>query len=263
MVKVSAVIITYNEEHNLRQLLPSLFWCDEIIIVDSGSTDGTLGICRSYHCKVFHRDFDGYGQQKRYALSLAKNEWILSLDADELLSAALIAEIQTEMESPSADGYYIPMVFVFMGKEFKYGKENSKYFLRLFNQKLGYFTADKVHEQVRLDGRCARLSGNIYHYSYRSFAQYFEKFNRYSTLAAEIAYEKGKKRSLLAVLFALPLNFFKYYFLEGNFMNGWGGFYWAVLCSFYHFTKYLKLREIYAGAGSMRIFGADGQTRAI
>ena len=248
MVKVSAVIITYNEEHNLRQLLPLLFWCDEIIIVDSGSTDKTLDICRFYDCKVYYREFEGYGLQKKYALSLSKNDWVLSLDADEMLSHELIAEIRKEMSNPSADGYYIPMVFVFMGKEFRYGKENSKYFLRLFNRTRGDFSADKVHEQIRVDGCCKKFSGNIYHYSYRDFTQYFDKFNRYSTLAAEAAYMRGKKRSLLAILFALPFNFFKHYFLEGNFMNGAGGFYWSVLSSFYHFTKYIKLREIYARA---------------
>jgi glycosyltransferase involved in cell wall biosynthesis len=252
MFKVSAVIITCNEEHNLCQLLPQLVWCDEIIIVDSGSTDKTLDVCRYYNCKIYYREFEGYGPQKRYALSLAENDWILSLDADEILSDELIAEIRNEMNSPSADGYYIPMVFVFMGKEFRYGKENWKYFLRLFNRKRGDFSADRVHEQILVDGCCKKLSGNIYHYSYRTFAQYFEKFNRYSTLAAEAAYARGKKRSLLAVLFALPLSFLKYYLLEGNFMNGLNGFYWSVLSSFYQFIKYIKLREMYARTRSLQ-----------
>jgi glycosyltransferase involved in cell wall biosynthesis len=246
MAKVSTVIITYNEEHNLRKLLPMLFWCDEIIIVDSGSTDQTLALCKFYNCKIFYRKFEGYGVQKKYALSLAKNDWILSLDADEVLSKELIAEIREEMNKPSADGYYIPMVFVFLGTEFRYGKESLRYILRLFNRTRGNFSDDIVHEQIMVDGNCKKLSGNIYHYSYRDLAQYFEKFNRYSTLGAEVAYTRGKKRSLAAVLFALPLNFLKYYFIEMNFMNGWSGFYWAILSSFYHFAKYIKLREIYA-----------------
>jgi glycosyltransferase involved in cell wall biosynthesis len=263
MAKISTVIITYNEEQNLRELLPLLYWCDEIIIVDSGSTDQTLDVCRSYNCKIFYRKFEGYGAQKRYALSLAENDWILSLDADEILSNELVAEIKQEMISPSADGYYIPMVFVFMGKEFRYGKENWRYFLRLFNRKRGDFSDDIVHEQISVDGSCKKLSGNIYHYSYRNFAQYFEKFNRYSSLAAEIAYTKGKRRSVIAVLFALPVNFLKYYLLERNFLNGWSGFYWSVFSSFYHFTKYIKLRELYARTSELPTYRIGQKTNLI
>lgn len=259
MAKISAVIITYNEEHNLPLLLPKLLWCDEIVIVDSGSTDRTLAICLAYNCKIHYRKFEGYGLQKKHALSLAENDWILSLDADEIPSDELIDNLREEMRNPSADGYYIPMVFVFMGREFRYGKESLRYILRVFNKTRGSFSEDKVHERIVVNGICKKLSGSFYHYSYRDFTQYFEKFNRYSSFGAEISYHQEKKRSLVAVLFAIPLNFLKYYFVERNFMNGWSGFCWSVLSAFYHFAKYLKLREIYAGQARLKDDQFSGQ----
>lgn len=245
MQPVSAVIITLNEEHNLLKSLPQLSWCDEIIIVDSGSTDKTLQICKDYGCKIFYKKFDGYGAQKQFAVAKAKNDWVLCLDADEVMSDALVEEMKEEMKDPKAEGYFIPMTFVFLGKKFRYGKEGWRYFMRLFNKKSGNFNNYKVHEKIELKGNAKKFSNNIYHYSYRNLFQYFEKFNKYSSYGAMMAYQRGKKKSVFAVVFAVPLNFFKYYFIELNFMNGLSGFYWSVLNAFYHFAKYIKLRELY------------------
>lgn len=234
MQLLSAVIITCNEEHNLHRSLPKLTWCDEIIVVDSGSTDNTINICRKYGCKIFHRPFDGYGSQKQYAVSLAKNKWILCLDADEVLSDALVSEIQEVMKAPAAEGYLIPMSFVFMGKKFKHGKEAWRYFLRLFNKEAGTFNNRIVHEKIILKGTQLKLKNNILHYSYRNISQYFNKFNKYSSYGAEIAWQEGKRRSLLAIVLAVPLNFFKYYIIELNFLNGVSGFYRSTFNAFYH-----------------------------
>ncbi|HVT84994.1 MAG TPA: glycosyltransferase family 2 protein [Chitinophagaceae bacterium] len=245
MVKpVSAVIITLNEEHNLINSLPKLTWCDEIIIVDSGSNDRTLDICKDFGCKIFYRKFDGYGTQKQYAVSKAKNDWVLCLDADEVMSDALVEEIKKEMQAPQADGYFIPMTFVFLGKKFRHGKEGWRYFMRLFNKRSGNFNDYKVHEKIELKGNAKKLNNNIYHYSYHSLFQYFEKFNRYSSYGALMAFQRGKRKSLFAIITAVPLNFFKYYFLELNFLNGLSGFYWSALNAFYHFAKYIKIREL-------------------
>jgi glycosyltransferase involved in cell wall biosynthesis len=253
MQKVSAVLITFNEENNLRQCLPKLAWCNEIIIVDSGSTDATVKLCRAFGCKVYHKVFNGYGAQKRYAVAQATNDWVLCLDADEILSDELISEIQTEMQAPSADGYHMPMSLVFMNREFKHGKESWRYFMRLFNKTKGGFNDSKVHEKIELQGSTKKLKYLIHHYSYRSFSQYFDKFNRYSCYGAEMAYTKGKKRSVTAIVLAIPLNFIKYYFLQRNFLNGLHGFYWAVLNSFYHFVKYIKLKEHYNNKQIMQV----------
>jgi glycosyltransferase involved in cell wall biosynthesis len=245
MANVSAVIITYNEAVNIRRTLGQLWWCNEIIVVDSFSTDTTVDICRQYGCKVYQRSFDGYGAQKQYAVSLAQNDWVLCIDADEVLTDKLVDEMRKEMLQPAADGYLVPMRFVFMGKEFRFGKESWRHFLRLFNKQTGNFNYRKVHEKIELNGSTKKLTNNILHYSYRDISQYFDKFNRYSSYGAEMSYEKGKKRSLALIVCAVPLNFLKYYFIELNFLNGLSGFYWSVFNAFYHFVKYIKTREMY------------------
>jgi glycosyltransferase involved in cell wall biosynthesis len=244
--KVSAVIITYNEELNIRRTLSQLYWCDEIVIIDSYSTDNTIAICQDFGCKIFYRTFEGYGAQKCFAVSKANHDWVLCIDADEVLSGDLIHEILNTLNyNTGFAGYAFRMNLVFLDKEFLYGKESGRYFTRLFNKRLGGFTKDKVHESISIDGRVKKLPGIIKHYSYTSLHQYMEKFNRYSTYAAEIAFQKGKNKSLLVMLFALPYYFARYYLLERNFMNGVKGFYWSVLCTYYHFTKYAKLRELH------------------
>jgi glycosyltransferase involved in cell wall biosynthesis len=260
MQKVSAVLITYNEENNLPQCLPKLTWCDEIIVVDSGSTDNTVKLCRAFGCKVYHKVFRGYGDQKRYAVAQASNDWVLCLDADEILSNNLVEEIQTEMRNPTADGYLMPMSLVFMNREFKYGKESWRYFMRLFNKTKGGFNDSKVHEKIELQGTTKKLKNLIHHYSYRSFSQYFDKFNKYSCFGAEMAYTKGKRRSVAAIVMAVPLNFMKYYFLQKNFMNGMHGFNWSVLNSFYHFAKYIKLKEHYSNQKNVQLNNAAVST---
>lgn len=244
--RVSAVIITCNEEKNLIRTLPKLGWCDEIIIVDSGSTDATLAICRQFGCKIYTRKFDGYGDQKRFAVSKASNDWVLCIDADEILTNKLIQEIKEVLRNNNGKyaGFAIRMNLVFLDKEFKYGKESGRFYLRLFNRQRGGFTDDKVHEGILISGPVLKLRSIINHYSYTSLHQFMEKLNRYSNYSAEMAFSRGKNKSLFAVLFGLPFNFFKYYLLERNFLNGIKGFYWSALSSYYHFVKYVKLREL-------------------
>ncbi len=246
MNAVSAVIITYNEADNLRRSLPKLTWCDEIIVIDSLSTDDTKEVCKQFNCRFYEKKFEGYGEQKRFGVSLAINKWVLCPDADEVLSDELAEEIKTEMESPLAAAYLIPITFVFMGKKFKYGKDSWRYFLRLFNKDLGNFNDNIVHEKIIIEGKIKKFKHNILHYSYMNIEHYFNKFNKFSSLGAKIAYENGKRRSLLLTVFAVPLYFLKYYLLELNFLNGVSGFYWSMFSSFYHFVKYSKIREMYS-----------------
>ena len=246
LVKVSAVIITYNEEQNIANTLSQLYWCDEIIIVDSNSTDNTIKICKEFGCKIFYRDFEGYGAQKQYAVSLAINDWVLCIDADEVLTDNLVEEITDNLRiNTGVAGFAFRMNLVFLNKEFFHGKESGRYFLRLFNKKAGNFTSDKVHEKIVVAGPIKKLHHIIKHYSYCSIQQLIEKHNRYSTYSADMAFNKGKKKSLFPVLFGLPYNFFKYYFLELNCLNGSKGFYWSAFSAYYHFSKYIKLRELH------------------
>lgn len=246
-LKISAVIITWNEEKIIRKTLSRLSWCDEIIIVDSHSTDKTVAICREFGCDVYTRTFDGYGSQKQFAIARATNDWVLCLDADEIPSEELVQEIRSIRPDTAYAGFSFPMNLVFLGKEFKHGKESGRYFTRLFNRKKGGVTGDKVHESFQVKGPVKKLQNTILHYSYTSIHQCIEKLNRYSALSAEIAYEKGKHKSALAVLMGLPFNFIKYYFMELNCLNGMKGFYWSVFSAYYHFMKYVKLNELQQG----------------
>ena len=243
---VSAVIITRNESKNIRRTLSRLYWCDEIVILDSYSTDETVGICREFGCRIFFRAFDGYGTQKRHAVALAKNDWILCIDADEVLSEELVGEIIHEMRyGPRCDAYKLPMNLVFLGREFRFGKESQRHFLRLFNRNVGNFNADALHEKIEVAGSVGKMNHRILHYSYHSLQQYLEKSNRYTTMGAEGAAKKGKRKSLLTIMVCLPFHFTRYFFLERNVLNGAQGFYWSVLCTISHFVKYVKTREIH------------------
>lgn len=244
--KVSAVIITYNEEANIRRTLKQLHWCDEIVIVDSYSTDNTVAICREFDCHIHFKEFEGYGSQKRFAVSKASNDWVLCIDADEVLSNELVEEI-TQIPSEVAEahsGFSFRMNLVFLGKEFRYGKESGRYFMRLFNKQQGGFTNDKVHEAIKVNGPVMKLNHIILHYSYTSLHQCLEKNNRYSTYSAEMAFSKGKDKPMAVILLGLPFNFIKYYFLERNILNGVKGFYWSVFSTYYHFSKHVKLKEL-------------------
>lgn len=247
---VSAVIITRNESRNIRRTLSRLYWCDEIVILDSYSTDDTVEICREFGCRIFFRAFDGYGTQKRHAVALAKNDWILCIDADEVLSEELIGEILGEMKgNPHCDAYSLPMNLVFLGREFRYGKESQRYFLRLFNRNTGNFNADTLHEKIEIAGTVGKMNHRILHYSYHSLQQWLEKCNRYTTMGAEGAAKRGKRKSLLTIIACLPFHFTRYFFLERNILNGAQGFYWSVLCTISHFVKYVKTREIHFKPG--------------
>jgi glycosyltransferase involved in cell wall biosynthesis len=260
---VSAVLITYNETENIRRTLSRLFWCDEIIVVDSFSTDDTVDACRQFGAKVFFKEFEGYGAQKRYAISKASNHWVLCLDADEVLSDALIDEIWREWENatageaglagaaglagvagPDCAGFLLPMNLVFLGREFTHGRESRRHFLRLFDRRHGNVNEALVHEKIELQGKVRKLRHHILHYSYRDIHQWYVKCDRYTTLGAQEAVRRGKRKGRLAVFFSFPYYFVHYYLVNGNWLNGMEGFYWSAYSALYHFTKYLKIREL-------------------
>lgn len=242
---ISAFIITFNEERNIAACLARLSWCDEIIVVDSGSTDNTVAICESYGAKVYQHAFEGFGPQKNYALSLCQHPWRLSLDADELMDDALIASIQAvqaQRYEEAAAGYFIKRRQVFMGKAFKYGDESARKILRLVKASAS-FTEVKVHELLQVEGPKAVLSGILAHNSYLSFADYLQTLNKYTSYNAEKAFLKNKNYSQLEVLLKPSIQFFRKYIINLNFLNGMEGYYWSKLSAYYVFMKCLKVRE--------------------
>lgn len=239
---VSVFIITYNEDKIIAKCLEKLSWADEIIIIDSNSNDNTIAICKSFGAKVINNSFVNFGKQKQFALEQTKNNWVLSLDADEVLSDELIDEIQNIDFTLDCNGYLIPRTHVFLNRIFKYGSESNKHILRLFNKKHGEFTDNLVHENLIIKGNTRELQHDFLHYSYTSIEQYLIKLNKYTTFYAQ---EKNKNFSIFTILIKTKFEFFKKYFLDRNFLNGKEGFYWAVFSAYYMFIKLVKSKVIY------------------
>lgn len=243
--KISVFIITFNEEKNLTQTLEKLTWCDEIIVVDSFSTDRTVAIAEQFGAKVIQRKFEGFGSQKQAALDACQYGWKLSVDADEVLDDQLIASIQYVLENDQGyQGYYIKRRQVFMGKIFKYGDESRRKILRLVGEK-SYFTKDAVHEVLVVDGRIGILDGYMLHDSYSSYQDYIKRLNAYTSLNAEKALQKGKNYSTFQIVLKPKFQFFRKYIINLNFLNGLEGYYWSKLSAYYVFLKCLKVQEAY------------------
>lgn len=242
---LSAVIITKNEEKRIAATVKALQWCDEIVVVDSGSTDKTVDTCKQLGCIVYHHAFENYGKQKHYAVGLAKNDWVLVVDADEIVTPALAEEIKQVLSAnnPRHHGYKIKISLVFLGRLLRFGGEYNMAHLRFFNKRYGQYNNDEVHEEVILQGESPVLQNRMLHYSYESLHDYFEKFNRYTTLAAEKMKDR-KPKSTLYIFFKFPLSFLHAFFLKGLILDGYPGFMWALLSSFYPVVKYAKHREL-------------------
>jgi len=245
--KLSVVIITLNEEDRLPRTLEAVAWCDEILVVDSGSSDRTIDICSDYrNCRVIEHAFAGYGPQKRFAVGAARNDWILSLDADEVPDAELLSSLRQvlagDLNSPG--GFYLRRSLVFMGRVFEYGRESRERHLRLFDRRKANFTDALVHERVQADGSIGELAGRLLHYSYRDLDDYFQKFNRYSSLSAARMHAAGRRTGLVYMLLSGPFRFVQSYLIHGNWRNGIPGLVWSILAAYYKTVRYLKLLEL-------------------
>ena len=250
MNKLSVVIITLNEEDRLGKLLDAVAWADEILVVDSGSTDRTREVCGRYpNCTVLEQPFQGYGPQKRFAVARAAHDWVLSLDADEVPDRALQMALRSALEQgpDGIAGFYLRRSLVFMGRAFTRGRESRERHLRLFDRRRGNFSEDAIHERVRVDGPTSELAGRLWHDSYRDLDDYFQKFNRYTSLSAVRMHENGRRIGIAGILFRGPWTFFQHYLINGNFLNGFPGFVWSVFGAFYKTVRFLKLRELNLG----------------
>ncbi|CAG1020933.1 glycosyltransferase family 2 protein [Methylomonas sp. LL1] len=240
--KLSVIIITLNEAENIRACLESVSWADEIIVVDAGSSDETVKICRELGAKVLiNSDWQGFGFQKNLALKQATGDWVLSLDADERISPTLRQLIQNILVAPSADGYLLPRLAFFLGTAMHHGGWWPDYVLRLFRRELGEFSPVLVHETVLLQGKVEKLQEPIIHYSYVSLEQLLEKINAYSSAGASQAHGKQKRGGLAKALARGGWAFFRAYCLRAGFLDGSAGLIAAISKGEETYYRYLKL----------------------
>ncbi len=248
MIKLSAVIITYNEEEHLEKCLSSLIdVADEIIVVDSFSTDKTPDICKAFNVTFHQHSFEGYIEQKNYAVSLANNDHILSLDGDEALSETLKTSILKVKENWPFDGYYCNRLNNYCGQWIKHSDWYPDRKLRLFKKGCGSWKGINPHDQYTLDknAKSGKLKGDLFHWIYRDYSEHNLKVERFSTIAANAYFKLGKKSSILKILFRPTWAFFKAYFLRLGFLDGLNGLIICVQTYNVTFLKYVKLYNLW------------------
>lgn len=242
MSKLSCVIITYNESRNIRRCLESVSWADEIIVVDSFSTDDTKKIASEFTSRIFDLKWEGFGPTKEYAVKQATGDWILSLDADKQVSEKLKKEIQKIVQSGDPlDGYFVPRRSNFLGRWMKHGGWYPDFVLRLFRKNKGDFTSRLVHEEVLVKGKTGQLKNDLLHYTDPDYDHYLEKLNRYTSMDALLHHQEGKAGSSINLLIRPAAAFFKAYLFKRGFLDSLPGLILAVSSAFHVFAKYVKL----------------------
>lgn len=242
--KISAVIITGNEENNIKDCLKSAQWADEIIVVDSESTDATVKIAKEFTDKVFIHKWEGYAKQKSFAISKANNEWILSLDADERVTKSLANEIENyDLQNSKYDAFKIRRENYFIGKKISYCGWGKDFQLRLFRKSKTKLNNKLVHEGFIVDGQIGALKNVVQHYSYKNFNDGFLKINEYSSLEALEKY-KRKKVSTLRILFYPVLAFLQHYFIRKGIKDGKHGLMVSLMHAVTKLQVQMKIWEI-------------------
>ena len=243
-MKLTVTVITQNESGNIGAALESVSWADEIVVVDSGSTDDTVEIARRVGARVEVRGWPGYGAQKNHAASLASNDWILSLDADERVTPGLAREIRELMAgTPSARGYRIPRIAFYLGRWIRSTDWYPDYQLRLYDRRAGRWNQKRVHESVDLDGPPGELRHDLEHYPYRDISHHLATIDRYTTLAADEWHAAGRHASAPQILVHTELAFARNFVLKAGFKDGAAGLIVSSLNSYYVFLKLAKLWE--------------------
>jgi (heptosyl)LPS beta-1,4-glucosyltransferase len=245
--KLSVTIITRDEEGQIGDCLESVRWADEIIVVDTGSVDRTLEICAKYTPHMHRLPWEGYAPAKNAALALATGDWILSLDADERVSAGLrqeIAAVQQRSMAASADGYAVPRRNYLWGNWLRYGGLYPDYQIRLFKRGKGQFKARRVHESVTIDGPVERLQHPLEHYSYRGISDVIQRLDRYTELAALDLRDHGQTFHRAALVMRPLGRFLRNYGLKQGFRDGIPGLIMAVSYAYSVFVREAKLWEM-------------------
>jgi glycosyltransferase involved in cell wall biosynthesis len=242
-MQISAILITKDEAKRVSRTLESITWMDEIIVVDSESSDQTRDICRSYGAKVLTRPFDTFDQQKNFALQQTQGEWVFSIDADEIISDALREEIKQTVSNTSADAFRILRHNYFFGKRLKFGKQGKDHLLRLFRRQCGKFVGP-IHEVVQVNGKQETLQNPMFHFGTDSLASFKSKWPQYMQLEAKRMNDEDRIPSLLkAALFPLGRWCYEYLFL-GGILDGRSGLLYHALSCYYGWAKNFKARKL-------------------
>ncbi len=243
--RISLFIIAKNEAPRIAScILSTQGLVDEVVVIDGGSTDNTAQVCKDLGAHVYTRPFDGFANQKNFALSKVTTEWALNLDADERLSPALKEEISRAIQAPQTVGYYLPFCNYFLGKKMRFSGLNKEKHLRLVRTAQAHYVGGLVHEGLEVEGPFAALKHPVNHFSYDTIEAYFTKFNKYTTLAANQMHQNGRRFCLLRILLTLPFEFLKRYVLKLGFLDGMRGLLWASFSTYYVYVKYAKLWQL-------------------
>ena len=248
MASLSVIVITKNEERNIADCLESVKWANEIVVVDCGSGDETVELARRYSQKVYVKPWEGYAESKNFALQQCTGDWIFWLDADERVTTELGKEIQDLLgqDITAVVGFEVPRRAYFLGKWIRHCGWYPGYVLRLFRNGSGRWSEKRVHEHLEIEGKSSRLISDLVHYTDPNLWHYFDKFNRYTTLAADDLTAEGERFRLSQLIVRPVWQFVRMYVIKMGFLDGLQGFILCVLSSCYVFTKYAKLWELTA-----------------
>jgi len=247
-MKISATIITFNEERNVARVIESLRCCDEILVLDSGSNDRTVEIAKKLGARVEEASWHGYAAQKNIAAELAAHDWILALDADESLSEALEAEIwQIKKAGPKYDGFTVPRLAQYLGRWILHSGWHPDRKVRLFNKQRAKWVGEFVHESVEVKGSVGHLNSNLLHFTCNSLSEHLRTMDGYTTLAAQEIAAREQNVGIAKLLFDPPWTFFRTYVLKAGFLDGIEGLTIAYMAALYNFVKYSKARSMSPG----------------
>ena len=243
---VSAIVVCFNEERNIADCLNSLRWCDEIVVVDSFSTDRTVEICRQYTNRVVQRKWSGYRDQKAFAHSLATKDWVLLVDSDERVSPELKNEIIDNLSSYNNiyTGFSLPRLVFYLDRWWWRGGLYPDYDVRLFRRERGTWGGTDPHEKILVDGKVRRLRNPLHHFSYRDMADHVQRIDHFTSISSRELFTEHRRWRLSDALLRPAFRFFRSYVLHRGFLEGFAGFHVAVMASVYVFLKYAKLWEL-------------------
>jgi glycosyltransferase involved in cell wall biosynthesis len=240
---LSVAIITLNAVSQLEACLESVRFAEEIVVVDSGSSDGTQALAERYGARVIEQEWLGFGPQKQFAVQAAGHDWVLCLDADERVTPVLQSAIETALQAPTFSAYRFPRCNRFLGRYLKHGEGYPDWSLRLFDRRQARWSSDAVHEKVETDGAVGELQADLLHDSAESLASYLTKQNRYTTLAAEMALAAGKRASFGRIALSPVVRFIKFYVVRQGFRDGLPGLIHIAIGCFNSMMKYSKMLE--------------------